>query len=980
MRLALTPEAVIFDLDGVVTRTAGLHAAAWRELFDPFLRQHSLASGAPFRAFDVEADYLSFVDGRPRYDGARTFLASRGIEIPEGDPADPPEASTIHGLGKRKDALFERLLHRVGVNVYASSIALVRALREEGIRTGTVTSSRHGREVLRSAGIESLFDKRFDGIDIDELGLKSKPDPEALLECAKALGVSPGRSIVIDDAVAGVEAGRNGEFGLVVGVDRGGNRQALEDRGADIVVKDLDELGVERLRALLRARQEEISWRIEQTGFDPAREHEMESVFAVGNGYLGVRGALDMPLPGSLGDLLIAGVYDRKQPELPYSEPEFTTVDRGDSTESELVSVPSPFRFSLRAHGEALGLGETRWRTHRRILDLRHGVLESRILFEGNGRRTSVTTHRCASLDDMHLLLQEVIVQLENHSGTIEFDASFSAPALSATHPHLEHLSSDAGDAGIELARFRTRSSKVEIALAGRTTLVGSGRDAAHWRAPAEIGDELVFRRLIAVHTSRDTADPASAARNHVRAMSWADYNTALGAHTDCWRQTWERADVRVSDQPAVEQALRFNAYHLRSAADHDPRVSIGARTLSGRGYEGHVFWDVEIFMLPFFIHIFPELARHLLYYRYHTLNGARRRAIELGYRGACYAWESTVTGEDMTPREIVLQHTNKQIPIFTGTQQIHVTADIAFGIWQYWRATADCDFLREAGVEVLAETARFWASRCAREADGYHIHGVVGPDEYHHTVSDNAYTNWLARFNLDWAVRALAWLEQHFPQDRAALDQRLGISAAATEEFAAIARALYCPQPNQDGLIEQFAGFFELEDYPLAEEERLRAPVSRLFDWDKINKLKLIKQADVLMLLHLFPDKFPREVVAANYRYYEPLTDHGSSLSPAIHAAIAARLGLREDAERYWRQGLWLDLSNVMGNSAQGVHPACMGGMWQALLFGFLGVRFTDAGPVADPEAAARLPKDWRSVALKLAWRGRRHELEVKR
>jgi trehalose/maltose hydrolase-like predicted phosphorylase len=165
-----------------------------------------------------------------------------------------------------------------------------------------------------------------------------------------------------------------------------------------------------------------------------------------------------------------------------------------------------------------------------------------------------------------------------------------------------------------------------------------------------------------------------------------------------------------------------------------------------------------------------------------------------------------------------------------------------------------------------------------------------------------------------------------------------------------------------------------------LAQEQRLHAPVSRLFDWDKINRLKLIKQADVLMLLHLFAEQFPRKVLAANYHYYEPLTDHGSSLSPAIHAAIAARLGLREDAERYWRQSLWLDLSNAMENSALGVHPACMGGTWQALVFGFLGVRFTDAGPVVDDEAARRLPKDWQSVALTLAWRGRSHRLEVKR
>jgi HAD superfamily hydrolase (TIGR01509 family) len=974
------PEAVIFDMDGVITRTADLHAAAWRDLFEDFLRRHSATSGVPFRAFDPKADYLTYVDGRPRYGGVRNFLASRGIDLPEGSPADPPEAQSVYGLGKRKDALFERMLHRDGVKVYASSIDLIQALRKQEIRTALVTSSRHGGEVVKTTRIEALFDVRLDGVDLDNLRLKSKPAPDALLETTRKLGVIPARSIVIDDARAGVEAARNGHFGLVVGVDRGGNRETLAAHGADIVVNDLSELSVEQLSARLLARQEEVAWRIEQTGFDPAREHEMESIFTIGNGYLGVRGSLDTPLPFSVGDLLIAGIYDRKQPDLPYSEPELMTVDRGENNYSELVPLPFPFNVRLHACDEPLNIGEGHWQMHRRMLDLRQGILEGHFRFEVNGRHTTVSTRRCASLADMHLLLQEIRVELENHSGPVELDGSFALQEVVATHPHLEPLASEGADIGPSLARFRTKTSGFEIALAARTTLVGSDRDLGHWVVPARIGEPLIFRRIFAVYTSRDVPDPAGAALKHVCAMKWIDYDSAFISHVESWRRAWEGANVRIPDQPATEQALRFNAYHLRIAADRDPRVSIGARTLSGRGYEGHVFWDVEMFMLPFFLHTFPDLAQYLIRYRYHTLDGARRRASELGYRGACYAWESTVTGEDVTPRKIVLKHSGKEIPIFTGTQQIHVTADVAYGVWRYWDATADSDFLRRAGVDILAETARFWASRCTPEASGYHIHGVVGPDEYHHAVSDNAYTNWLARFNLEKAAWALEWLAEHYPGDRAALNERLGLGTEDAREWAAIARELYCPQPNSKGVIEQFAGFFDLEAYPLAQEERLQTPVSRLFDWNKINRLKLIKQADVLMLLHLFPEQFSREIVSANYHYYEPLTDHGSSLSPAIHATIAARLGLHEDAERYWRQSLQLDLSNTMGNSALGVHPACMGGTWQALVFGFLGVRFTEMGPVADPDAATRLPRGWRSVALDLFARGESYRLEVKR
>jgi trehalose/maltose hydrolase-like predicted phosphorylase len=237
-----------------------------------------------------------------------------------------------------------------------------------------------------------------------------------------------------------------------------------------------------------------------------------------------------------------------------------------------------------------------------------------------------------------------------------------------------------------------------------------------------------------------------------------------------------------------------------------------------------------------------------------------------------------------------------------------------------------------------------------------------------------------MARFNLRVAGQAVAWLRAEFPRAWSALAERCGLGPDEIDDWAAVARDLYCPGPDARGVIEQFAGFFDLEDYPLPREERFKAPISRLFEWDRINQLKLVKQADVLMLLHLFPDAFPREVVAANYRYYEPITDHGSSLSPGIHAAVAARLGLGEEAERYWRQSLWLDLSNTMGNSALGVHPACMGATWQALVFGFLGVRFTDSGPVPDPEAVARLPARWRAVDLTLDWRGRLYPVKVAR
>lgn len=925
-------------MDGVITKTATLHAAAWKEVFDDFLQRYG-AEGQPARPFDAHADYLNYVDGKPRREGVRSFLNARAISLSDAEEAE---------IAAAKDSRFEKLVRERGIETFASTLELIRALRRLGVKTGVVTSSRHGRDILHMAGLEGLFDVAVDGIDLDEKGLKGKPEADMFLHAAQSLGVIPPRAAVIEDAVAGVTAGRRGGFGLVVGVDRGGNAGALRQGGADVVVQDLAELGLERLLAAFAQRQQETAWSIEAKGFDRARERQMESLFCIGNGYLGVRGALDSPLLASQADMFIAGVYDAKSAMLPYSEIEFLAPERGADLYAELVPLPFPFRLAVLVEGETADFAGTYGRELRRRLDMRCGILHIDAVFEtAEGRRTELRTRRCASLRDPHLLVQEAIATAQNHWGRIELAASLDADDLEAAYPHLQRLEYTREDS-LELVSYVTHASGFRICIVSRVRQ-----------------EFTILRRMISVFTSRDDADPRSAALAHSQALEWHRFEACFDDSAAQWSDFWRRADIQVPGHAAVEQALRFGSYHLRLPAGADPRVSIGARTLSGRAYEGHVFWDTEIFILPFFLHVEPRLARNMLLYRHRTLDGARRRAARMGCRGACFAWESTVTGDDVTPSKILLKSTGKEIPIFTGTQQIHVTADIAYAAWRYWDATQDEEFLTGAGAELLFETARFWASRVTPDDGRFHIRGVVGPDEYHHSVNDNAYTNWMARFNLERA----AWLAQH-----------LNANAAEAQEWRELAQSLHVPLPDERGVIEQFDGFFTLGSYPLAEEARLKAPVSRLFDWEQVNRLKLIKQADVLMLPLLFPDAFTDEVVAANYRYYEPLTDHGSSLSPAVHAAIAARIGQQEAAERYLKQSLWLDLSNAMDNSMLGVHPATMAGTWQALVSGFLGVRFNDAGPQADARAAARLPDAWDSISLTLAWRGRTHALQVTR
>jgi kojibiose phosphorylase len=494
------------------------------------------------------------------------------------------------------------------------------------------------------------------------------------------------------------------------------------------------------------------------------------------------------------------------------------------------------------------------------------------------------------------------------------------------------------------------------------------------WTLEIRRGETHRLDRVVALHTSRDTDDPLGTARRHVQ-RAIHDVAGITARHRDAWLGRWKASDVRIEGEPAAQRTLRFAIYHLSSAANpEDDRVSIGARGLSGAAYQGHVFWDTDIFMLPFFTFTYPEAARALVMYRYHTLAGARAKAARLGYRGALYAWESADTGEEMTPPFVVAPD-SEVIRILTGEQEQHISADVAFGVWKYWEATGDERLLIEAGAEILIETARFWASRAEREEDGrYHIRGVIGPDEYHESVDDNAYTNGMAQWNLEIGEQVSRLVAERWPQHWSALSRRLGLEREEPRRWLRVARELYSGFDERTGLFEQFQGYFGLEEIDLTAFASRTAPMDVLLGRERIQRSKIIKQADVVMLIYLLWERLPPDVRRANFEYYEPRCGHGSSLSPAIHSLVAARLGNIALAKRYFRQAAEIDLANNMGNAAGGIHAAAMGGLWQAAVFGFVGLRLTQEGPEHHPN----LPPSWRSLSMQFLWRDQWHEITV--
>ena len=507
-------DAVLFDLDGVLTKTAQVHAAAWKRLFDGFLEPRAAKAGKPFVPFDIDADYLRYVDGKSRSDGVAAFLESRGIKLPIGSPGDGSEVQSVHSLGNLKDQYFLDDLKRDGVETYEAAIDLVRELRAEEIKTAVVSSSNNCAAVLEAAGISNLFDARVDGKDITALELHGKPAPDAFLEAARRVGAEPARAVVVEDAIAGVEAGRAGRFGCVIGVDRHEQAQALRDGGADVVVTDLAQVRI--------ALKPSSAWSLRFAGFDPAQEGIREAVCTLGNGYFATRGAAagavadEVHYPGTY----LAGGYNRLGTDI-----------AGRVIENEdLVNFPNWLTLQFRiADAEWFDARTVQLLAYRQELDLRRGLLSRDIRFEdGEGRRSTLQERRFVSMGAMHLCALEVSLTAENWSGRVTLRSAIDGRVVNAgaklyrkfSNQHLEPVTSETvGEESVCLVT-RTCQSDIHVAQVARTRafLGGLVLDLPRQliKEPGYIGEELnvdvkqggtlVLEKLASFCTSRDQA------------------------------------------------------------------------------------------------------------------------------------------------------------------------------------------------------------------------------------------------------------------------------------------------------------------------------------------------------------------------------------------------------------------------------------------------------------------------------------------
>ncbi len=725
-------------------------------------------------------------------------------------------------------------------------------------------------------------------------------------------------------------------------------------------------------------------WLVEENNFDIQRINFYETIFTVGNGYLGTRGSLEEGHAAALQGTYLNGVYDHHQ-----------------SFVVDLVNAPDWLDLSIYIDGEKLSIQTSEILNFERILDMKNGMLFRETRFkDSQGRITKYQSIRFAHMSHVHLMDTYVSVTAENYSAALTIEGAINANVVNldvepvfkrktkfdpdvkwhkwAKSVHLDHVSGSLTDEGVYL-EVKTKDRPHHLGYASSLTTNKKGATSSkkidHKYAgqsltiDIEKGETIAFEKQVAIFTSRDVSktDVKSSAVSLLSENSHQSFETRFASHQAAWDAKWDACEVKIEGDNAANHALKFNTYHLLiTASPTDYFANIGAKSLSGEGYKGHVFWDTEIFMLPFYVFTQPETAKALMMYRYNTKEGARDYAKEGNHEGIRYSWESADTGHEVTPPWT----SDGLIRIWTGERELHITSAVVFGLIYYYETTGDKDFLTDYAAEILFETARFWDSRLEynNTLNRYELTEVEGPDEFHELVNNSVYTNALTKWNLEKSAEYYAILKASNPSKLKVLMNKINLQESEINSWFEKASKVYIPFDPDKSLIEEFEGYFNLKDVPITEWDENDMPIyPEGYHHDNCQETTLLKQPDVLMLTYILPSMFSDEVKKANYNYYEPRTMHKSSLSPCIHTIMGIEVGNYEKALQYFERSVYVDLVDNQGNTNDGMHIASAGGSWQAVVSGFGGMRLKGGKLTFKPW----LPPNWTSISFKLKWQG---------
>jgi nigerose phosphorylase len=687
----------------------------------------------------------------------------------------------------------------------------------------------------------------------------------------------------------------------------------------------------------------------------------------MGNGYIGYRGTLEEFNKEQKTATIVSGLYDKV----------------GDQWR-EPVNLPNGCFIKVTYKGEPLHTLTSKVVAHRQSVDMYNAIHTRETTFEtSDGSCITLRSRRFASLACRQLICMEYSITAD-HECAVDIHTGIDNDVWDINGPHLKETQVCIQDDVISVCAV-THENAVPIAVSEAVgfplkdkneTIISSFRTFSN----VPIQSTFTFYKFVTHVTGIEEEKLLESSRKLCKQAVSIGFDKLLEEHAALWSQRWDTCDIQIEGDEQAQQALRFSLYHLLSIVPtHTEHASIPARGMSGQMYKGAIFWDTEIFILPFFVHNFPSLARNLLLYRYHTLDGARRKASEHGYRGAFFAWESQDTGDDAcTLFNVTDVFTNRPMRTYFRDKQVHISADIVYAFWQYFSLTGDTSIWRDGGAEVVFECARFFLSYVYFNPDRqrYEILDVTGPDEYHERVHNNAYTNRIVAHTFEVCQRVAAYLRQNELHVFAELVQGLDFESDLNF-IAKIAEGLYRPDSNPtDNLIPQFDNYFTLENLPLkALLERKLHPHEYFGGGNGLaTTTQIIKQADVVLMLYLFSEHYSLETKAINWEYYAPRTEHGSSLSACSYSLIAAQIGKVDWAYKYFMKTATIDLTGIGKQYVGtlyigGTHPAGNGGAWMSAVFGLCGVHCEDKTIYVNPH----LPEPWKKVVLPFSVQGQK-------
>jgi alpha,alpha-trehalose phosphorylase len=735
-------------------------------------------------------------------------------------------------------------------------------------------------------------------------------------------------------------------------------------------------------------------WNVIEKAFHHEFLAQLETMLALGNGYLGMRGCPEEGGPNAENGTFINGFYETRP--IVYGEEAYGFAKTGQT----ICNVTDSKIIKLFLDDEPFWLPNAHLLKYDRRLNMKSGTLDREILWETPaGKRVSITSRRLVSFPNRHVAAISYCVTLLNAQAFVVISSEMRAnepgapgnagdPRLARTfsgrvlHPRTSYSK----DRRIVLCHA-TEKSRLTLTCATDNALESScphsykvvqaadfGQVA--FTIEAQPGCPIQLTKYIVYHTSQTASAEELCGRAEwtLDRVVTQGFQRLLASQEQYMDDFWRRSDVRIKDiredrikrsTVEIQQAIRFNLFHILQASARAEETSVPAKGLTGQAYEGHYFWDTEIYLLPFLIYTSPRIARNLLAFRYKMLPQARARAKELGHRGAMFPWR-TISGEEASAYYAA------------GTAQYHINADIMYALRKYVQATGDEAFLRNFGAEMLVETARLWVNLgFYSDAKGgkFCINGVTGPDEYNAVVNNNAYTNLMARENLHYATRVIESLRATEPDAYNALVHKTALEPSEVKAWIRAAENMYVPYDEKLKIIPQDDEFLDKERWDFRNTPADHYPLLLFYHPLNIYRKQVIKQADVILAMFLLGDVFPPETKKRNFDFYDPLTTGDSSLSSCVEAIIAAQIGDMEKAFRYGMAALLMDLADVGGNVKDGCHIASMGGTWMMLTYGFGGMRDNDGTLSFWPR---RAPEENAIVRFPVTYRGQRLEVEI--